>query len=109
MTLLTARSGELPQQTVGGCALVDHYDGKAIGASRFDATIAPDPSSDLYLHSDGSACPNGGGESPGVTSRFLNATAPGATSAKCKDSSTVNFAGSNPFSVIGTWALPQQP
>src|SRR6185295_18399164 len=48
-----------------------YYD--AIGRpSRFDATITPDSSKDLYLDSNGGLCPNGGGESPGVTSRFLD-------------------------------------
>jgi hypothetical protein len=68
--------------------------------SRFDAN-----SEDLYLRSDGSACPAGGGESPGVTTRFLDTNPPTAASAKCKDSSSVNFAGGNPFKVIGIWSI----
>jgi hypothetical protein len=78
-------------------------------ASRFDATIPPNPSEDLSLHSDGSPCPNGDGQSAGVTMRTLNATAPAAAKAKCKDSGIVNFAGGNPFSAIATWSLAPLP
>jgi hypothetical protein len=85
-----------------------YYD-SASRASRFDATIAPNPSEDLYLHSNGGPCPNGDGQSPGVTARTLDTTAPSAASAKCKDSGVVNFAGGNPFSAIGTWSLAPLP
>jgi hypothetical protein len=85
-----------------------YYD-SASRASRFDATITPNPSEDLYLHSEGSPCPNGDGQSPGVTARTLDTTAPAAANAKCKDSGTVNFAGGNPFSAIGTWSLAPLP
>jgi hypothetical protein len=77
--------------------------------SRFDATITPDPSEDLFLHSNGSPCPNGDGQSPNVTARTLDGTAPAAGSARCKDSGVVNFAGGNPFSPIGTWSLAPLP
>ena len=75
-------------------------------ASRFDLTITPDPSVDEFLRSDGNACANA--ESTGVTTRFLSLDAPTATSAKCKDSSSINFAGGNLFRVIGTWSAPPQ-
>lgn len=84
-----------------------YYD-SASRASRFDATIAPNPSENLYLHSNGSPCPNGDGQSPNVTVRTLDTT-PSASSTKCKDSGAVNFAGANPFSVIGTWSLAPLP
>jgi hypothetical protein len=74
--------------------------------SRFDATIPPNANEDLYLHSDGGLCPGGGGDSPGVTTRYLSSTAPTNTSPKCKDSTGVNFNFGNPFREIGTWSLP---
>jgi len=74
--------------------------------SRFDATIPPNLNENLYLRSDGSPCPGGDGESPGVTTRYLSSTAPTDTSPKCKDSTGVNFNFGNPFREIGTWPLP---
>ena len=85
-----------------------YYD-SASRASRFDATITPDPSEDLYLHSNGSPCPAGDGQSPSVTTRTLDTTAPAAANPKCKDSGIVNFSGGNPFSAIGTWSLAPLP
>jgi hypothetical protein len=81
-----------------------YYD-SASRNSRFDMTVAPDPSRDLYLDSDGGVCPGGGGSSPGVTSRELSTTVPTEVTAKCKDSSAVNIAGGNAFKEIGTWRL----
>ena len=78
-----------------------YYDASS-RASRFGATISPDPSVDLYLHSNGNAC--GNAESTGVTTRTLTSTAPTGASTKCKDSTSVNFAGGNPFRVIGIWS-----
>jgi predicted outer membrane repeat protein len=83
-----------------------YYDSKST-QSRFDATIAPDPSADFYLHSDGNPC--AGTESTGVTTRYLDSIAPTVAPAKCKDSSSVNFSGGNPFKVIGVWSLAPQP
>jgi hypothetical protein len=77
--------------------------------SRFDATITPTPSEDLYLHSDGRPCPSGGGQSTGVSAQTLDTAAPAAASAKCKDSGRLNFAGGNAFSTIGTWSLAPLP
>ena len=83
-----------------------YYD-SAARASAFDATIAPDPSQARYLHSNGNACANS--ESTGVTSRFLDSTAPNAANAKCKDSAAVKFAGGNAWKDIGTWSLAPLP
>jgi hypothetical protein len=77
--------------------------------SRFDVTIAPNPNEDLYLHSDGGNCPNGDGDSPGVTTRFLDSTPPTSATPKCKDSLGLNFNGGNPYAVIGTWSLAPLP
>jgi hypothetical protein len=73
--------------------------------SRFDATITPNPSQDLFLHSNGTTCPAGGGPSAGATNPFLDASAPANPGAKCKDSGGINFSGGNLFKEIGTWAL----
>jgi N-acetylneuraminic acid mutarotase len=81
-----------------------YYDA-ASRASHFDATISPNPNTNLYLHSDGGVCPGGDGDSPGVTTRFLDAIAPVAANPRCKNSGSVNFAGGNPFSLVGTWSL----
>jgi hypothetical protein len=81
-----------------------YYDA-ASRASHFDATITPNPNQDLYLHSDGGVCPSGDGDSPGVTTRCLNNIAPVAANPRCKNSGAVNFAGGNPFSLVGTWSL----
>jgi hypothetical protein len=75
--------------------------------SRFDAAISPEPNEDLFLHSDGNSCNNA--PSSGVTTRFLDGSAPIAASAKCKDSGGINFAKGNPFSEIGTWSLAPRP
>ena len=72
-------------------------------ASRFEAG-----GGDLYLHSDGGGCdkPAATKDSQGVTTRFLDTTAPTATLVKCKDSGKLNFAGGNPFTLVGTWTMP---
>jgi hypothetical protein len=84
-----------------------YYDG-ATRKSGFDATIAPsppNPSGHLYLHSNGSACPSGGTQSTGVTTRSVNTTTPNAAAPKCNDSGIVDFSPANLFAVIGTWSL----
>ena len=83
-----------------------YYD-SATRPSAFGATIVPDPSQALYLHSNGNACANN--ESTGVTNRLLDFTAPSAASAKCKDSAAVKFAGGNAWTAIGTWSLAPLP
>jgi hypothetical protein len=60
--------------------------------SRFRAEITPDTPTDFFLHSIG-------------TDFFLDDTSPTATSAKFKDSSSVNFAGGNPWEEIGIWDM----
>ena len=79
-----------------------YYDA-ASRPSGFDATISPQAGAARYLHSDGAAC--GNTESTGVRTRFLDSTAPSASAARCKDSTTLNFAGGDPFKVIGVWSL----
>ncbi len=69
-------------------------------ASRFGATITPNPSANEYLHSNGGACTST--ESAGVTTRYFD-VAQSSTTAKCKDSSSINFSGGNPWAEIGTW------
>jgi hypothetical protein len=74
-------------------------------ASRFDATIAPNPNQDQFLHSNGGACPTGGGQSPGVTARVLDTAAPSSANAKFRAAASVTFAGGNAWKEIGTRAL----
>ena len=62
----------------GAVGLRIYYD-SASRPLRFDATTSFTPSDDLYLRSDGSPCPGGDGQSPGVTTRTLDATAPAAS------------------------------
>ncbi len=70
--------------------------------SRFDTTVGLAASVDEYLHSNGSACTSA--PSVGATNLYFDGLAPTtATAAKCKDSGTVNFAGGNPWKVIGSW------
>ena len=107
---VSARIGTKPDDTKcpgGHNALVGlrlYYD-SATHSSRFDATISPDPSKDYYLRSNGGACPNGGTDSPGVTTRSLSTTAPGVAPDKCKDSPSLNFNLGNAFREIGTWSV----
>lgn len=75
-------------------------------ASRFGATITPNPSANEYLHSDGGACTTT--ESAGVTTRYFDETSPSGTTAKCKDSTSINFNSGNPWAVIGTWSRAPQ-
>ena len=83
-----------------------YYD-SASRPSRFDATLSPNPNEDLFLHSDGGTCANA--PSSNVNKRFLDGNPPTGTNARCKDSGGLNFAGGNPFSVIGTWSLEKLP
>lgn len=77
--------------------------------SRFDATIAPASSENLYLRAIGTPCPNGDGQST-TSSLFLSDTAPApAAQTKCKDSGGININVGNPFSTIGTWDLAPLP
>ena len=80
-----------------------YYDSSTRG-SEVDVTLTQDPIGGFYLRSDGAACPPGGGQSAGVTTSFLDESAPSG-SVKCKDSGSVNFAAGNPFKVIGSWKM----
>ena len=82
-------------------ALRLYYD----GSSRQSRLAVEDPGDDLYLRSNGSACPAGSAPSPGVTNLFLDPAAPTATAAKCKDSGVVTYSGGNPYSEVGTWKV----
>lgn len=62
--------------------------------SQVIAEITPAPPASFFLHTTGS-------------SNFFDTTAPTATTANSKDSASVNFAGGNPFKVIGTWSRTQ--
>jgi extracellular elastinolytic metalloproteinase len=105
---LSARIGTNPDGTqcaghasAGGLRV--YYDATK-QASRFDVTLDPNPSTDEYLHSDGGPCNSG--ESAGVTTRYLNSTAPSPNvAAKCKDSSGVSFSGGNAWQEVGTWTM----
>jgi hypothetical protein len=81
-----------------------YYDA-ASRPSHVDATFTSASSQVLYLDSDGTACPGGGGESRNVTNRVLTRTPPSAAAAKCKDSSDIKFSGGNPFREVGTWTV----
>jgi hypothetical protein len=74
--------------------------------SHVDVGFTPGTNDVLYLDSNGTACPGGGGESAHVTERTLTKGASTGLDAKCKDSSPVSFAGGNFFEEIGTWTLP---
>jgi uncharacterized repeat protein (TIGR01451 family) len=82
-----------------------YYD-SASRASKFDAN-----NGSQYLHSDGGLCdtPAATKESQGVTSRYLGASAPTASAPRCKDSGFVNFAGGNPYALVGTWSVLTLP
>lgn len=60
-------------------------------ASGMTAAIGSNPSTDYFLHSVG-------------TNFFIDTLAPITTTAKTKDSTSVNFAGGNPWKEIGTWS-----
>jgi hypothetical protein len=64
-----------------------YYDA-ASRPSRISTELAPDPGREFFLHSSSSR-------------DFLDASAPTATTAKFKDSASLNFAGGNPWKAIG--------
>lgn len=88
----------------GASGLRLYYDSDARD-SGVAMTIAPDPSVELFLHSDGSACPRGDEPSSGVTTSSLDDSVPSARAAKCSDSAGVNFADGNAFQPVGTWTM----
>ena len=67
-----------------------YYDA-ASRSSRFEAELTPDPLKKFFLHSN--------------SSDFFDETAPVVTIPKFKDSAAVNFAGGNPWKIIGTWSM----
>jgi Family of unknown function (DUF6328) len=89
----------------GGILFLAYYD-STTRASRFGATITPNLSANEYLHSDGVACTSA--QSAGVTTQYFDEVAPTSTSAKCKDSPSINFNGGNPWAVVGTWSRAPQ-
>jgi hypothetical protein len=60
--------------------------------AQFGAEITPDLLKDFFLHAAG-------------TDFFLDTIPPTATSARFKDSTSLNFAGGNPWKEIGTWSM----
>jgi hypothetical protein len=75
--------------------------------SRLVGTGTTSFSETLFLRSNGTSCPAGGGQSVGVTDRDLDESAPTAAAAKCLDSQAVAFPGGNPWKDVGAWgALP---
>jgi hypothetical protein len=80
-----------------------YYD-SAGHASGFDAAITPKPAVTYFLHSDGTACASPGLGSFGITTRFLDDSAP-AGSDKCSESPSGNPGGSNAWKDLGTWML----
>jgi hypothetical protein len=72
-------------------------------ASGLSADFMPSQGTTLYLRSNGTNCT--ANQSTGTSNRFLDDTAPTATSPKCKDSSNINFAKGNPFKEISNWSL----
>jgi hypothetical protein len=81
-----------------------YYDSAGHG-SRFDATITPKPAVSYFLHSDGTACSTPGPADSGITTRFLDDSAPEAASDKCSESASGNAGGVNAWKEIGTWIL----
>jgi hypothetical protein len=80
-----------------------YYD-MAAHASSFDAAITPKPAVTYFLHSDGTGCANPGLASSGITTRYLDDSAPAGPD-KCSESPSGNPGGSNAWKEIGTWTL----
>ena len=80
-----------------------YYDGAKVPSS-LGLQLTPNALDDFYLDSNGGICADL--PSPTATVFSLEETAPGATTPKCRDSGTVNFANGNPWQLIGTWSLP---
>jgi hypothetical protein len=75
--------------------------------SRFNVTLAPFPSANLFLLSDGNPCNNA--PSTGVTIRFLDVTPPSDTKPKCDDTGGLNFAGGNKYQATGIFNYKKLP
>ena len=80
-----------------------YYD-MADHASSFDAAITPKPAVTYFLHSDGTACASPGLASSGITTRYLDDSAP-AGADKCSESPSGNPGGLNAWKELGTWTL----
>ena len=80
-----------------------YYDAAA-HASSFDATITPKPAVTYFLHSDGTTCASPGLASSGITTRYLDDSAPAGPD-KCSESPSGNPGGLNAWKELGTWTL----
>ena len=121
---LSTRIGTLPPPAPDNTKCPGHdsavglrffYDA-ATTASKFGMTIAPNPSQNYFLRSDGSTCTNTLGESLAVTSRILSTVAPVSANPRCKQvTSCLDFtpqppcAPGNNYQVFSTWFLPPLP
>lgn len=76
-----------------------HYD-SIDRPSGFGLTITPDPSANVYLHSDATTCDG--------ADLALSEAEPTDPTARCQDSGSVGFSGGNPWSEVGAWDLPAQ-
>jgi hypothetical protein len=74
-------------------------------ASGLDAAISPGPAVTYFLHSDGTPCSSPGPASSGVTTRFLDASAPEGTTDRCSESPSGNSGGANAWKEIGAFIL----
>ncbi|MEV5828652.1 hypothetical protein AB0L25_24135 [Spirillospora sp. NPDC052242] len=85
----------------GGVRL--YHDGKR-RPSSFALTLAPDPSTTLYLHSDRASCHRG--TPPRDAS--LSERAPRRGSSDCRESDGARPGDGAAWKPIGTWSLPEQ-
>jgi len=69
--------------------------GPAPNRTTKTAIAQPAPPANFYLH--------GTGPNDNPPTLFLNKTAPTVTTAKFKDSASINFNGGNPWKEVGTW------
>ena len=73
--------------------------------SRFAATITPDPSVDLSLHAQGTACD---AAKPKVSNRTLSQDLPPGTGAKCDNSNDLGLLPGNVYQTVANWKLAPQ-
>jgi hypothetical protein len=95
------RDGGRPSSTEG----LRLYYGAANRDSGVAATIAPDPSVELYAASDAAAC---GRRGRGEADLTLSEGVPTGDRARCEDSGRLRASGGNRWSEVGTWNLPPQ-
>ena len=72
--------------------------GKSAPAVERTVIVRPPVSVDLFL--------DGTGPVTASSSLFLSDVAPAGTTARSQDSVGINFAGGNPWKVVGTWTAP---